>query len=264
MSSDVLLQKLNDIQLKSIAVSVPSLNKQIHFKPLNIKQQKEIIKSSFDKNIPGISFNTTINNIISNNADSNNEEFLVVDRPLIALHLRKNIFGSKIKHTVENIDEENKSSESSIQLDIESILVNEPYVFDENLKSIILNIEELEIQLNVPTLKTDNKVNKEAQKTLSHLLDQPNGIKDMISELFVYELVKFINYVEVKNVTKAIFNDLSVAQQIQILESLPASINKQIMNYVEKIREFERKFTTFVKDDKEYNILIDAAFFNSE
>ena len=128
----------------------------------------------------------------------------------------------------------------------------------------ILNIEELEIQLNVPTLKTDNKVNKEAQKTLSHLLDQPNGIKDMISELFVYELVKFINYVEVKNVTKAIFNDLSVAQQIQILESLPASINKQIMNYVEKIREFERKFTTFVKDDKEYNILIDAAFFNSE
>ena len=264
MSSDVLLQKLNELQSKNVEVSVPSLNKTLHFKPLNIKQQKEVIKSSFDKNIPGISFNTVLNNIITSNAESNNEDFLVVDRPLIALHLRKNIFGSKIKHTVENIDEDGRPVESSVQLDVDDVLTKGPFVFDDNLKTALITVEELEIQLKVPTLKIDNKINKEAQKTLSHLLDQPNGVKDIVSELFVYELVKFVSYVEVKNVTKAIFNDLSVSQQVQVLESLPANINKQIMNYVEKVREFERKFTTFVREGKEYNILIDAAFFNSE
>lgn len=264
MSSDLLLQKLNELHAKNVEVAVPSLGKTVSFKPLNIRQQKEVIKSSFDKNIPGISFNTVLNNIITTNATTNNEEFLVVDRPLIALHLRKNIFGSKIKHTVESIDENDKTSETSVELNVDDVISKGPFVFDENLKTKLIKVDELEILLKVPTLKTDNRVNKEAQKVLSHLLDQSNGVKDIVSELFVYELVKFVNHVEVKDVTKAIFSDLTVAQQLQVLESLPANINRDIMNYVEKIREFERTFTTFKVQDKEYNILIDASFFNSE
>jgi hypothetical protein len=259
MSSELLLQKLQELQPGNISVQVPSQNRVINFKPLNIRQQKEIIKSSFDKNIPGISFNTVLNNIIKENS-LENVSFLVTDRPVISLLLRKNIYGDDItlKEDAEN------DSEEKIKTTITELIKNAPTTMEDNFKTKVITENNIEIQLTIPSLETDNKVNKEAQKVLSHLLEKNNAIKDLISELFVYELIKFVNYVEIKNVTKAMFVDLTVSQQLAVIETLPASINKQIMEYVEVIRGFEKKFQSFSKNNQEYTLSIDASFFSNE
>jgi hypothetical protein len=190
MSSDLLLQKLKEINGKSIDVYIPSLDKEVPFKPLNIRQQKEIIKASFDKNIPGISFNNILNTIIKENCQEQNIELLVTDRPSIAIALRKNIFGTKIKNAVKS----DTLNEESIEFDLEQVIQTKSKL-DIKLTKVVKS-EGLEVQLKIPTLVADSRVNKESQKVLSHLVEQNNSIKDLISELFVYELVKFIDFLK--------------------------------------------------------------------
>jgi hypothetical protein len=80
----------------------------------------------------------------------------------------------------------------------------------------------------------------------------------------VYELVKFIDFVEVLDVGKAVFTEISVVDQIKLVESLTAEVNKNIMEYIEEVRTFEKKYLSFTKNNKEYNINLDASFFSNE
>jgi len=258
MSSDLLLQKLKEINGKGIDVYIPSLDKEVPFKPLNIRQQKEIIKASFDKNIPSISFNNILNTIIKENCQEQNIELLVTDRPSIAIALRKNIFGTIIKNAVKS----DTLNEESIEFDLEQVIQTK-FKLDIKLTKVVKS-EGLEVQLRIPTLAADSRVNKESQKVLSHLVEQNNSIKDLISELFVYELVKFIDFVEVLDVGKAVFTEISVVDQIKLVESLTAEVNKNIMEYIEEVRTFEKKYLSFTKNNKEYNINLDASFFSNE
>lgn len=263
MSSEAVLQKILDLQTKNISIFVPSQNRNMEFKPLNIRQQKDIIKSSLDKNIPGISLNTVLNEIIVENCIEKNINFLVFDRLNIAFNLRKNIFGDKIKLT--KINEETGDDEetnifgsldkhlSSLNLVINTELVSRTVIADDVLK----------IEIKTPTLSIDNKANKEAQKNLSHLLEKDNGVKDIISELFVYELTKFVDSISVGE-DKLNFRDLSISQQIKTIETLPANVNKEIMDFVEKVRDYEKQYQTFNVDGKDFNVSIDASFFSSE
>lgn len=258
MSTEVLLQKLKEYQPSLIPVYIPSLKKTINFKPLNIKQQKEIIKSSFDKNIPGITFGMVLNNIINENS-TENIDYLVIDRPAISLQLRKNIYGNDI---VATSSEDADEPETTVSLTIDEIINNvTTLTIPEAVKTFSVDV--IEVGLSIPVLSVDTKVNKEAQKNLSYLVEQTNGVKDLVSELFLYELVKFVNYINIGE-SKAVFKELSVSQQIQIVESLPAFINKQILDFIENTRSFERKYTTTTKNNKEYNLTIDASFFSNE
>ena len=45
---------------------------------------------------------------------------------------------------------------------------------------------------------------------------------------------------------------------------LTAEVNKSIMEYIEEIRAFEKKYLSFTKNNKEYNINLDASFFSNE
>jgi len=262
MSSDLVLQKILDLQSQSISIFVPSQNKNIDFKPLNIRQQKNIIKSSLDKNIPGISLNTVLNDIIAENSIEKNVNFLVFDRLNVAFNLRKNIFGDKIKLTKVN-DETGEDESINAVGSLEEHLSNINLTAVSELISKTINVDTLTIEIKTPTLVNDNKVNKEAQKNLAHLLEKDNGVKDVISELFVYELVKFIDSISIGN-DKLNFKELTVSQQIKAIETLPANINKEIMDFVEKVRDYEKQYTVFKVNNKDYNVSIDASFFSSE
>lgn len=258
MSSELLLQKLQELGQKTIDVYVPSQKKLVKFKPLNIKQQKDVIKASLDKNIPGVSFNQVLNSIISTNLIDQNFQPLVSDRPSIAIALRKDIFGTKIKNAIKTADLNDESGE----FDIENIVnLNHPLDLPPN-KTI--NVGTLSVGIKIPTLSDDNKVNKEIQKNLSHLVDKENTLKEVIGELFVYEIAKFVDFIEVAGVERVNFQDLTVPSQIKLLENLTADVNKQIMDYIEEVRVFEKKYLSFTQNNTEYIINLDAAFFNNE
>lgn len=258
MSSDLLLQKLQELGQKTIDVYLPSQKKLVKFKPLNIKQQKDVIKASLDKNIPGVSFNQVLNNIILSNLLDQSIQPLVADRPSIAIALRKDIFGTKIKNAIKTSDLNDETGE----FDIENIVnTNLPLDF---VASKTLTVGTLSVGIKIPTLVDDNKVNKEIQKNLSHLVEKENTLKEVIGELFVYEIAKFVDFIEVVGVERVNFSDLTVLSQIKLLENLTADINKQIMDYIEEVRLFEKKYLSFTQNNTEYIINLDAAFFNNE
>jgi len=262
MSSEAVLQKILDLQAKNISVFVPSQNRNIEFKPLNIRQQKDIIKSSLDKNIPGISLNTVLNDIITENCVEKNINFLVFDRLNVAFNLRKNIFGDKIKLTKVN-EETGDDEDTNVFGSLEQHLTSLNLIANSDIISKNITVDTLKIEVKTPTLSTDNKANKEAQKNLSHLLEKDNGIKDIISELFVYELTKFIDSITVGE-DKLNFRELTISQQIKAIETLPANVNKEIMDFVEKVRDYEKQYQVFKVNGKDFNVTIDASFFSSE
>lgn len=258
MSSELLLQKLQELNKKTLDIFVPSLNSVIKFKSLNIKQQKEIIKASLDKSIPGVSFNSILNTIILENREDQTQKILVSDRPSIAIALRKDIFGTKISNAIRTEDLNDEVGE----FDIDTV-VNTALPLDVVSEKVI-TFETLKVGLKIPTLSVDNKVNKEITKNLSHLVEKDNALKDIIGELFVYEIAKFIDFIEISDVSKVEFNDLSVSQQVKLLENITADVNKQILDYIEEIRAFEKKYLSFNQNNKEYIINLDAAFFSNE
>jgi hypothetical protein len=97
ISSD-LLDKLNKInEESSVQIFVPSIGREVKFKPLNIKQQKDLIKTSMDGAISGASLSQVINNIILNNTEEQ-IDFKVYDRYAIAMGLRSCTIKDSYRH----------------------------------------------------------------------------------------------------------------------------------------------------------------------
>ena len=84
------LDKLND---KTIDVFVPSLNKKVPTKPLNLKQQKDLISSILDGIRGTLDFSKTLNKIITDNTGLT--DLKVYDKLPFIVALRKNALGNK-------------------------------------------------------------------------------------------------------------------------------------------------------------------------
>ena len=78
----------------------------------------------------------------------------------------------------------------------------------------------------------------------------------------MYEIVKYITKIEfVKSdgVVELLFDDLNMLDRIKIVESLSVKMNKNILSFIEKVKEFEDKFTD-LGDDKV--IKLETSFFS--
>ena len=84
------LDKLND---KTIDVFVPSLNKKVPTKPLNLKQQKDLISSILDGIRGTLDFSKTLNKIITDNTGLT--DLKVYDKLPFIVSLRKHALGNK-------------------------------------------------------------------------------------------------------------------------------------------------------------------------
>ena len=79
-----LLEKLSKISNENtINVFVPSANRDIKFKALNIKQQKDLIKTALDGAAAGATLNQVLNDIIISNS-TEQFEFKVHDHTINA------------------------------------------------------------------------------------------------------------------------------------------------------------------------------------
>ena len=67
-SPSTLLDKLSKINNENtISIFVPSVGKDVKFKSLNIKQQKDLIKTAMDGAASGATLNQELNSIIIDN-----------------------------------------------------------------------------------------------------------------------------------------------------------------------------------------------------
>jgi hypothetical protein len=247
--SDILKQLDTLNESTGVSIYLPSLKKSLKFKNLNLKQQKDLLKSSVDETLTKLSFIVNFYNIIQDNAIDtiNVNDLYIFDRIAIALTLRAS--GLNSSYTLN--DETHNLND--IIARIPNIAVSAACL------TTTLDMKGLSVELEVPKLNIDRDISLATINKLKN--NQDKDIKTLVGELFIHEIIKFVKSVTFKTeagdqVTS--FNTLKVEDKISIIEKFPASLTKQVLEFIKSYRDVENQFTA-VGDS---NIEIDGSFFS--
>lgn len=252
MSNNVndILKQLNALNISnSIDVYIPSLEKTIKFKNLNLKQQKELLKSSIDETLTRLTFINNFYNIIEENAlePIDVANLFVFDRFAIAVALRA--AGLNSNYTID-----------SKVLDLKDIL-NQINKIEHNkqLLSTTISIDNITLKLEAPTLGTEREV---SIRTALQLKDTPDkDVKTIIGELFVYEIIKYIDTITFftsEGEQTSSFKQLTVEDRLAVAEKLPSTLISKILDFIKIYRAYENSYITY----NEVTINIDSSFFS--
>ena len=213
------VQNITDSQRTELFV--PSTNALVVFKPLTAKQQKDLIKTAADNKLSMISFFDAINNILLTNS-STKCDYLVSDRNYIITQLRA--------ATISPVYVYKEKTYDLLQLAKNRISL------PDELKQQTIETTELTVSCKIPTLQLDTVYNTALLKSA----DNDKKSSDLLGELFIYEVLKYVQKVHSLALGIDItMSDLTVKQQFQLLESLPASLYNKIVDYINKVKEFE-------------------------
>jgi Mg/Co/Ni transporter MgtE len=116
------------------------------------------------------------------------------------------------------------------------------------------------IELEVPTLISENQVISTCVDILKKDADKDVG--KSLSEIYTYEITKYIKSLNVgEDVVQ--FSDISVRDRVKIVNNLPLSTNKQIVEFIQDIKEKETDILKVEIDGEVHQIDIDITFFDS-
>ena len=82
-------------------------------------------------------------------------------------------------------------------------------------------------------------------------------------KIFNYDVELYAQDTEEEHVSSGIYSVMN-DEWINEPKKVKTDINKKILDYIEEVRTFEKKYLSFTKNNTEYNINLDAAFFSNE
>jgi|TARA_A100000172_G_C3040620_1_gene110291 hypothetical protein len=223
---------LNQIKSKkkNISSHINSFEEEVSFEKLNIEQQSKILDSYSD--IPALSnnavylvlkFNNTFNKIIRENLIDKNIDLNVVDRANIILMYRKELGDTVLVDDNEiNINSVLENNKSIKKIDLEKTFQSGDFTF----------------KVKVPSLINDIKVNNLLMKKIR---ENPSK-NDVLGEIYLYELLKFIDFMQIDENDAIILNKDN--RNLDLLKNVEVSILKPVLDYIEYVRSFEEKFVT--------------------
>lgn len=229
------LKQLDAISIEnSIDVFVPSIKQNLKFKPLNLRQQKELLKTTIDESLIKLAFNNILTEIILENVidNINLTNLFTFDRTAIALCLRAKGLSNILDINDKKIDLFDKIEENrSITVDLST--------FNKTITAGTLTIK-----LSIPSLATDKEINTFVLNKIK--ATQVTDIKTIIGDLVVYELAKFIEFIsfqEGETPAKYVFNNLKVQDRMSLVEKFPSTLTNGVFDFVKEYRNLESKFT---------------------
>ena len=141
-----------------------------------------------------------------------------------------------------------------------------------NIESKNIITKNFKFTTNIPSLKRDNEINNFILKNYN---DKSVSIKNeseleilatqTYNNVVVAEICKFIDDIiilENENEIQTDWKLLSPTQQLTLLENIPYSEIKDVIEYIEYIRDIEKDFLTFENNKQKMQIEINFDFFN--
>lgn len=233
MSFPSILNKLKNVNNSNVvSVFIPSAGKEMSFTPLSIKQQKDLIKSSMDGNLAGITFSNIINQIVLDNSVEK-YKFLVTDRYPVIVSLRKQSFGETFVL---------KDDDKTTVFDLKSILDKKLTFSEPNSIQILLEKTDLKVNVNIISIEDDVKINNLQIEKLKKSKDNED-ISETVGSLFIYEIMKFVTKLSIGDEEVELSN-LPVKDRISVIESLPVTLNNEILSYIQSLRKEENEYIT--------------------
>ena len=225
---------------KNLNFFSPSNNKEFQITPLSLKQQKSIIENGFSSSLSIVFFNVTFFNIIKENYSGNIKELNTLDRVNISLSLRQ-----KISDEYKDEDETIYSISDVIENNKEEIVVEPKEVVTENFT----------FKLKNPNLEIDDKINKILLKKYKNKPLEGDNLNLLISDLYVYEMLKFIEEISFGENTINIQDNLD--NSLKLINEINTYELKDILKYINEVRDLELKLSKIPKTDINVNITAD-------
>jgi hypothetical protein len=252
-----IISSLNSITEKSsFNVYIPSLKREVKFKPLSTKQQQSFYSCVVDIVPFYTRFIIATFNIISENCTEPAiiPQLNIFDRLVILLALRKNTLGSSIaiiKDKVQYVSDFDICFENAKTLDV-------PDSKSVDLGNII-------VELQVPRV-VDQYV---LEKTLRENVDTSKMNPDtIISQSVLGETSKLIKSVKLVQESETIdvnYEQLNVKDRFTVLENLPAEIMIEVQQYAKLVSQTTDKLLTVnITEDKTAIFDITVDFFLSK
>jgi hypothetical protein len=221
----------------SVTSYIPSTSKEVTLQPLTLKQQKDIIASQIVGVVGLVRFGRVLNDILLESSKC--EDLLVCDKAPLAISLRINSISDKIG-------------------DVDLTKILNQFRSDLKLKmSDTIEDNGIVAEVAIPTLLEENKI---IAKLESLIDENEDDVAINISNIYIFEVVKYIKSLSIKDV-KLVFDEIpNIYDRVSILEKLPLSINKKIVDYIEYNKLREREALTWGEETVE----ISAEFFDFE
>ena len=230
------LTKLDKLGEKTIEVFVPSLKKKIPTKPLNLKQQKDLISSMLDGIKGTLDFSKTLNRIIIDNTGIT--DLKIYDKLPFIVSMRKHALGDRA---------------GSVEL--QSVI--------DNIKNIPFNIKDtttvkkggIQLVLTVPTLRQENILLTKCEQEI----DQEQELaKDGVGKLYIYEIIKYIDSIQIDDDVLEM-DDIRINERIKLVERLPLTMYSKISDFIESVNRYNSDVLTV----DETEVSIDSEFFDT-
>jgi hypothetical protein len=254
-------------------VYIPSLQKDIKFKQLTTEQLKQILKTVIDSPVYNTEFTLTFNQIIKENCLDTTvsiDNLTIYDKLLIFFKTRLESVSSD--YTLSFTNDEIKDFDLTEKT--KTISIKDHYNNFLN-KKIIFEKEQFDynnciVVCDLPTLSTENKLEKELHKNIKVDINTPEELRNIIGETFINEITKYISSISV-NETIIDFNTQTFKNRINIVESLPTNLINKVIKYIERYRNTVKELLSInvsaqsatqntVQITKD--IPLDATFFN--
>lgn len=261
------LHLIKDLDLtSSFEVYISSLKKNVKFKQLSTEQFKRLLKTVIDSPIYNTEFITTINNVIKENClekDVNVANFNVLDKLLILIKTRIESVDPNYTFTFTKEEiEENNLPEPTYIIDLAEQYNNFIKTAPE-LLSQTFDHETISIVCSLPTISTENKLEKELHKNTKIDISTPEELRNTLGDAFINELSKYISSLKIGE-SEINLDQVSFKDRVKIIEQLPTIIINKTLKYIETYKKLISTLTTYkvLKTEFEKEIPIDATFFN--
>jgi hypothetical protein len=244
-----------------VEVWVPSIQKNLTFKEIDAKQQKNLLNAAIDTSVYTSDFIKVFYQILKENLlDENNsiiDTLTVDDKTSIAIALRCQI--SEEFNVKFNDEVTEKINLTEILNKFKNYQTPQSEVLDSESNNVKLAVE-----IANPTIKTELNFNENFSKEYKKEEEIKNNkeLRNLISEAFICEISKYIKNIKVNNVDFS-FGSLSFNQKIKIIEKLPSGILQKILEKISEWKLSVSDILTVKKGDLTKVISVDSLLFLS-
>lgn len=248
------------------AFYVPSLKREIKFKPFNIGQQKKLLKATIDNPVFQTRFIVAVYDILAENSteDLKKLNLTIIDYNSILLQYRKSAYGDSITVTDEGVEYKANINEA-----IEKINSVPPLVEQDIVEGNIV------LTLKTPTFQEQYKLEKELRDGKlndEQIINGTTNVSSTIGDAFIGEISKYIKDITLLKGEERIsvgYNNLSFADRFKVIEQLPSSLIKKALPIIGELTaklSNSLRVTGTAKDNtsKTVTIAVDSSLFPVE
>lgn len=257
LTTEEFLKLVGDINLNETFDVVFSDNTTHKFKQLTSNHLKDLVKTIVDSPLTQVEFNTTLFKIMQKSSVNDKETFLsknVLDRLLFCIATRAYSL-SETFTIVKEDDTKFVVNLATISEKLNKFITEKA----ESLKDKTQTKNTITVTYGIPSLKVDTQVNNEFYKNKNFDVENTDELRKVLGETFITEIAKCLKTASI-NDKQINFNDLSFNERLKILETLPASLTQQIIEYIE---EYKKNLEECLRVTEDVILPVDGSLFTS-